>query len=146
MIMTPTDIQSAPQMARLPPEQYTLLLEEDMQCARCNAGFETMPALKAHLEFEFEKMLRIERERVVRRKAVEELLARAREKKRLVVEARVANQEEHDGDDDEERESLSEDAEMSSLSEHTTDHWHDTVDDDSGCIQPYRTYNVNVNA
>ena len=49
------------QVVRLPPEKYTPLLEEGMQCTRCNAGFATMPALKAYLEAEFKKMLRMER-------------------------------------------------------------------------------------
>lgn len=42
-------------MARLPVSQYEPLLKEDLNCWRCHTSLKNIPALKVHLQEEWDK-------------------------------------------------------------------------------------------
>ncbi|KAG6818167.1 hypothetical protein H0H87_000072 [Tephrocybe sp. NHM501043] len=62
-------------MAKLDFKQYEALLKEDLACFHCGSSMKNMPALKAHLEEEWDKLASREKGKLERKRKFEENLA-----------------------------------------------------------------------
>ncbi|KAJ7905434.1 HIT-like domain-containing protein [Mycena olivaceomarginata] len=59
-------------MAKLDTKHYEPMLKEDLSCWRCNASMKTIPALKAHLQEEWDTQAKREKAKIERRRKMEE--------------------------------------------------------------------------
>lgn len=59
-------------MAKLDTKHYEPMLKEDLSCWRCNANMKTIPALKAHLQEEWDTQAKREKAKIERRRKMEE--------------------------------------------------------------------------
>ncbi|KAG6911482.1 hypothetical protein DXG01_014556 [Tephrocybe rancida] len=61
--------------AKLDPKPYEALLKEELACFRCGSSMKNMPALKTHLEEEWDKLTEREKGKLERKRKFEEKLA-----------------------------------------------------------------------
>ncbi|KAJ7097980.1 HIT-like domain-containing protein, partial [Mycena belliarum] len=59
-------------MARLDTKHYEAMLKEDLSCWRCNTHMKTIPALKSHLQEEWDAEAKREKAKMERRRKIEE--------------------------------------------------------------------------
>ncbi|KAG6854329.1 hypothetical protein C0991_008224 [Blastosporella zonata] len=59
-------------MAKLEPKPYEALLKEDLACFYCGSSMKNIPALKAHLEEELDKLATREKNKAERKRKFEE--------------------------------------------------------------------------
>ncbi|KAL0946965.1 hypothetical protein HGRIS_013118 [Hohenbuehelia grisea] len=59
-------------MAALKKSQYEPILKEDLTCWRCEGTFKNMPALKTHLQEEFDKLTSREKAKAERKRKLEQ--------------------------------------------------------------------------
>ncbi|KAK7014911.1 HIT-like protein [Favolaschia claudopus] len=59
-------------MAKLDPKHYEPMLKGDLACWRCNTGMKNIPALKSHLEEEWHAQAKREKDKIERRRKLEE--------------------------------------------------------------------------
>jgi aprataxin len=59
-------------MAKLDTKHYEPMLKEDLSCWRCNASMKTIPALKAHLQEEWDTQAKREKAKIEKRRKIEE--------------------------------------------------------------------------
>ncbi len=76
-------------MSNFSSSTYEDILKEDLSCFKCRKEFRNMPQLKAHLEEEWQKECKSEKERIERRRKFER---QALERKRRREQAAAATQ------------------------------------------------------